>query len=168
MNAMTGNGTDNAPCCPRFEPAALDGRTHVWQDKLFIMDSVPLLFHRPLPGAVLRKVVSMWDKAQAARAIPLMADFLLLAHDTSPWRAEWYMTVSSAVPGAAEVRLSGTFLSKVFDGPYSSVPQWLKEMDGYVAARGHTVKKHYFYYTTCPKCAKLYGHNYVVAFAQVE
>lgn len=27
---------------------------------------------------------------------------------------------------------------------------------------------HEFHYTTCPKCAKLHGHNYVVAFAQVE
>lgn len=25
-----------------------------------------------------------------------------------------------------------------------------------------------FHYSTCPKCAKLHGHNYVVAFAQVE
>ena len=25
----------------------------------------------------------------------------------------------------------------------------------------------YFYYTTCPKCAKHYGHNYVVGFAEI-
>lgn len=29
------------------------------------------------------------------------------------------------------------------------------------------IKAQRFYYTTCPKCAKLHGHNYVVAFAQV-
>ena len=29
-------------------------------------------------------------------------------------------------------------------------------------------KDRYFYYTTCPKCAKKHGHNYVVGFAQVE
>ncbi|MGV8124230.1 MAG: hydrolase [Candidatus Xenobiia bacterium LiM19] len=23
-------------------------------------------------------------------------------------------------------------------------------------------------FTTCPKCARIYGHNYSVAFAQVE
>ena len=28
-------------------------------------------------------------------------------------------------------------------------------------------KKIYFYYTTCPKCAKKYGHNYIVSFAEV-
>jgi len=26
----------------------------------------------------------------------------------------------------------------------------------------------FFYYTTCPKCAKHYGKNYVVAFAEVQ
>jgi hypothetical protein len=155
-------------CCPRFEPAALDGKTHVWDNKLFMKDTVPQVFHIPLPGAVMRTVTRMWDKVQQAKAAPAMADFLLLAYDPSPWKSEYYMTIDAPVPGAAEARLSGTFLSKVFDGPYSSVPKWIKEMDSYAAARGHKVKKHYFYYTTCPKCAKLYGHNYVVAFAQVE
>lgn len=28
-------------------------------------------------------------------------------------------------------------------------------------------EKYYFHYTSCPKCAKIYGHNYVVAFAKV-
>ena len=45
--------------------------------------------------------------------------------------------------------------------------EWIKEMAEYVAEKGKTVKKYYFYYTTCPKCAKTYGHNYVVAFAKV-
>jgi hypothetical protein len=25
---------------------------------------------------------------------------------------------------------------------------------------------YFFYYTTCPKCAKKHGHNYTVAFAK--
>jgi hypothetical protein len=29
------------------------------------------------------------------------------------------------------------------------------------------LKKLYFSYTTCPACAKAYGKNYVVLFAQV-
>ncbi|MHC1707784.1 MAG: hydrolase [Bacteroidales bacterium] len=28
-------------------------------------------------------------------------------------------------------------------------------------------KKTYFYYTTCPKCAKAYGKNYVVSLVEV-
>ncbi|MEA1876850.1 MAG: hydrolase [Bacteroidota bacterium] len=34
--------------------------------------------------------------------------------------------------------------------------------------KGKTLKQMYFYYTTCPKCTKEHGHNYVVGFAQVD
>ena len=78
------------------------------------------------------------------------------------------MAVEKEVPDANNVKLSGTFLTKVFDGPYNAVPKWIKQMDEYVAEKGRKTKKYYFHYTTCPKCAKIYGHNYVVAFAQVE
>ena len=29
-----------------------------------------------------------------------------------------------------------------------------------------TPKNNYFFYTTCPKCAKAYGENYVVGVAE--
>lgn len=165
---MSAQGDKVSGCCPRFDPAALDGKTHVWDNKLFFRATVPQVFHFPLPGAVARTVTRMWDKAQAAKAAPPMEDFLLLAYDPSPWRSEYYMAITAPVPGEEEFRFSGTFVSKVFDGPYSAVPKWMKEMEEYAAARGEGIRKQFFYYTTCPKCARLYGHNYVVAFAQVE
>jgi len=33
--------------------------------------------------------------------------------------------------------------------------------------QGNIGREGYFYYTTCPKCAKKYGKNYVVLLAQV-
>jgi hypothetical protein len=41
-------------------------------------------------------------------------------------------------------------------------------MDEDLSSKGRSSQKYFFYFTTCPKCAKKYGHNYVVAFAQVE
>jgi len=41
-------------------------------------------------------------------------------------------------------------------------------MEKYVADKGKTLKKLYFSYTICPRCAKAYGKNYVVLFAQVD
>ena len=64
--------------------------------------------------------------------------------------------------------LSGTFLTKVFEGPYSDARRWAKEMTALVAARGRQLEKLYFAYTTCPACAKAYGKNYVIGFAQVK
>ena len=45
--------------------------------------------------------------------------------------------------------------------------QWITEMKNYVNGKGKTIRKQYFFYTTCPKCAKKYGKNYVVILAQV-
>jgi len=51
-------------------------------------------------------------------------------------------------PDIENVKISGTFLTKVFDGPYNAVPRWIKEMDGYVKSQGKQTLKYYFYYTT--------------------
>ena len=158
--------TQSGECCPKFDPAPWDEKTHIWKDKLFIRETLPQLFHMPLPWMVGRMIGRMWKKAQDAGAAPDLKDFLWLATDPSPWRSEHYVHVTKEVPNAENATITGTFVSKVFDGPYSAVPRWIKEMDGYLAEHGTKSKKYYFYFTTCPRCAKKYGHNYVVAFAQ--
>jgi hypothetical protein len=109
----------------------------------------------------------MWSKVKDAHADPSPEEFLLLAYDPSPWVSDLYMSTTTEVPGATNVTLSGTFLTKVFDGPYSAVPQWLSQMDRYVASKGKTTKRHFFYFPTCPSCARRTGHNYCVAFSEV-
>ena len=64
-------------------------------------------------------------------------------------------------------KIPGTFLSKVFEGPYSQTGKWIKEMKAYVESKGKELKELYLYYTTCPNCAKVYGKNYVVLLAAV-
>jgi len=34
--------------------------------------------------------------------------------------------------------------------------------------KGRTLKEVYAYYTTCPKCAETYQHNYIALFAKVD
>ena len=41
-------------------------------------------------------------------------------------------------------------------------------MERFVESRGFRTLKSYYFYTTCPKCAKEYGKNYVVAVSEVE
>ncbi|MBN2581240.1 MAG: hypothetical protein JXB10_19820 [Pirellulales bacterium] len=156
------------PCCPPFDPAVWDSKTVSWNEKPFIKDSLRLFFHIPWPPTIGRLMKRMWEKAQRANAAPDLSDFLVLAYDPSPWRGEYYMAVTNRVPDAENITISGTFFTKVFDGPFRDVPKWIKAMDVYVADRGQKTKKYYFHYTTCPKCAKIYGHNYVVAFAQIS
>jgi hypothetical protein len=155
-------------CCPEFDPSLWDGKILVWKDKTFIRESIPLLFHIPWPPMIGRMVVRMWNKAKKADALPEMDQAWVLATDTSPWRSVWYMAVTKEVHDAENATLSGTFFTRVFDGPYNAVPKWIKEMDKQLASDGKKAKTYYFHYTSCPKCAKLRGHNYVVAFAQID
>jgi len=154
-------------CCPRFDPEPWDNKTHQWVDKPFIMKRIPQFLHMPLPFTYARTITTMWNLAKDSGSAPEMKEFLLLAYDPSPWKSELYMSVTKEVPGAENIKLSGNFISKVFDGPYNGIPKYLKEFEDYLKQINKTSKKYYFYYTTCPKCAKKYGHNYIVAFSEI-
>jgi len=164
---MTVSKEDVAECCPKFDPALWDEKEFIWKDKFFVKDTMAQFMHIPLPGAFGKTVTRMWKKITEAEAKTELRDFIMLSAESSPWRGELYINTTKEVPGAENVKLSGTYLTRVFDGPYNAVPGWIKEMDRYVTQKGKSVEKYYFYYTTCPKCAKKYGHNYVVAFAKV-
>jgi hypothetical protein len=155
-------------CCPRFDPTLWDEKEVTWDNKAFIRENIPQFMHIPLPGFYGKAVTRMMEKIEAADAKTEEKDFLMLALDPSPWKSELYMNVTKEVPNADNVRLSGTFMTKAFDGPFNNIPVYIKEMDEYVGGKGQKVLKYYFYYTTCPKCAKKYGHNYIVVFAQVK
>ncbi|MFC1647186.1 hydrolase [Patescibacteria group bacterium] len=154
-------------CCQEFNPVGWDGKTHFWKDKLFIKDKIPQLFHIPIPAMIGKMITKQWKKATDAGAAPDLKDFLWLSYDPSPWVSEHYIYVTKEVPDAENVMFTGNYISKVFDGPYNYAPKWMKEMDKYLKDINQTPKKYYFYFTTCPKCAKKHGHNYVVLFAQV-
>jgi len=150
-------------CCKRFDPKSWDGKTVVLKNKLFLKARVLSFFHIPLNfGQVMKSSMEKICAAKAEAAEPLM-----LSDENSLWGADVYIAVSKEVPGAENVRLSGTFLSKVFEGGYDKMGGWIKQMSDYVASGGKAVEKLYFFYTTCPACAKAYGQNYTVILAKV-
>ena len=150
-------------CCPRFNPEPWDEKEVTFKDKLFVKDHVTSFFHIPLNfGKVM---VRNMEKIQAADA--LAPEPLLLSDEKSLWGADIYIAVAKDVPDSEMVSLSGTFLTKVFEGPYKNMGQWIKQMKAYLESKAAKMKKMYFFYTTCPKCAKHYGKNYVVILVQV-
>jgi hypothetical protein len=94
-------------------------------------------------------------------------DTLLLFRDPSAFKSEIYLSVTDSVPGANNVSISGTFIGKVFAGSYNAIPKFIKQIDEYLAAKGKKAKDYYIHYAYCPKCAKKYGNNYMIIFAQV-
>jgi hypothetical protein len=151
-------------CCARFDPAPYQDNEFTWRDELFVKEHVRSLFHVPLNmGKCVVRAKTLID---AAGAQPTTA--LMLSDEKSPWGADLYVLVTKPVPGAEVVKLPGTYLTKVFEGPFRDAPKWANAMREYVRTRGKALEKLYFAYTTCPACAKAYGENYVVTFAKVS
>lgn len=152
-----------AECCPRFNPEPWDDKIQTWENKRFVQDRVISFLHIPLNfGAVMKRNVAA---IEAAHARP--ERMVVLADENSLWGADVYLEVTKDVPRAKMTALSGTFLCKVFEGPYRDIRKWIDSMQALVKAQGKTLRKLYFFYTTCPKCAQKYGKNYVVLLAQV-
>jgi hypothetical protein len=152
-------------CCPRFDPRGWDAQELHFRDKLFARAKTHSLFHVPVD---MRRMFSKTLGAIEAAGAHSDADFIVLSRELSPWSAEHYFAVTKPVPGLEIVRLSGDFVTRVFEGPFSKLPQWAGELASGLAKEGRQVEKTFFFYTTCPRCAKQYGKNYVVAVAQVD
>jgi len=153
-------------CCPRFDPGLWDGKTVKFDDRLFVRDRVTSVFHIPLNfGSIMKRNMA---KIENANAVPPKKDYIVLSDETSPWGSDVYIAASRQVPDAENVKISGTFLTRVFEGPYKNVNSWIEEMKQYVFSKGKEIDQLYFFYTTCPSCAKAYGVNYVVLLAKVE
>jgi len=160
MNNQTINLTG---CCEPFNPDPWQDKEITWKDKIFVKDHVTSFLHIPLNmGKKVIKNMELIEKVNAKASQQLM-----LTDEKSLWGSDIYIDVSKEVPGAEMATLSGTFLTKVFEGPYQNAGKWADEMKEYVKSKGMELKKLYFSYTTCPKCAKAYGKNHVVLFAQI-
>jgi len=152
-------------CCPRFNPEGWDNQELHFKDKLFVKAKTRSIFHIPVNmRSVFTKISSAIEEAGAYD----YNDLIILSYDPSSWAGEHYFSVSKNVPGQKMVRMSGDFLTKVFEGPYKNAPKWEQEMETFVESKGKHVKKTFFFFTTCPKCAKFYGKNYIVAVSEIE
>lgn len=151
-------------CCPRFQPETFDEKELQLEDRRFIKDRVRCLFNMPLGfGKAMMRTMEKVEKVNAYTPEPP----LVLADHTSRWNMDLYYEVVKEIPGAENVVLEGTYLSKVFEGPFKDARKWCDQMAVWVKSQGREATKNLMYYTTCPRCAKVYGKNYVVILAAV-
>jgi len=150
-------------CCEPFNPEPWQDKEISWQNKIFVKDHVTSFLYIPLNmGKRIIKNMELIEKASAKAPYQLM-----LTDEKSLWGSDVYIAVTKDVPGAVMEKISGTFLGKVFEGPYKDAGKWMKEMVEFVKSKGKESEKIYFFYTTCPKCAKFYGKNYTVLLAKI-
>jgi hypothetical protein len=161
---MTTQSEPNATCCPEFNPTPWDDKTFEWTDKRFIKARVFTLFYMPVGfGRVMKKLDEKVKKAGA-----VIPDWLCLSDHTSSWNMDVYLAVDKEIAGAENTTLSGKFYSKVYEGPFNNTGKWCKDFEELAKSKGYSIKKWFMWYTTCPKCAKKYGKNYVAIISRVE
>ncbi|MBC8321837.1 MAG: hypothetical protein H8E34_14080 [Bacteroidetes bacterium] len=150
-------------CCPEFDPLLWDDKVFEWENKKFIKDKVASLCHIPLNfGQVMKRLDKKVSNSKAT--IP---DYLCLSHHKSKWKINVYLAVDKEIPGTENTTISGNFFSKVYEGSYSDTGKWAKDFENVAKSKGLEIKKMFMWYTTCPKCAKKYGKNYIVIISQV-
>jgi hypothetical protein len=54
----------------------------------------------------------------------------------------------------------------VYEGPFKDTAIWCKDFERLAKEKEFVINTWYMWYTTCPKCAKKYGKNYVVVLAR--
>lgn len=151
-------------CCPKFDPEGWDGRHLHFKDMPFVRATTRSLLHVPINmGTVFTRVQQNIEDAGAA---PLDG-YLVLSRDLSSTEAEHLFAVSRDVPQEEMVTMSGEYMTRVFEGPYRHAKNWVHDMEVAAEAAGHTAKRVFMFYTTCPKCARAYGKNYIVGIAEI-
>ncbi len=152
-------------CCAVPNINDWDEKEVIFKNKLFIKMHTRSILYVPINmSKVMARIQQLATNADAQMP---PQDAMILSRDLSPWKAEQLYAVSKPVDDAQNVTLSGTYITKVFEGPYQNAQKWYKSLLGLASSKGKTVQQTYFFYTTCPKCAKHYGKNYTIGLAQV-
>lgn len=162
--AETNYDNKETGCCASLDEARWESQEFVWKDKPFVKDHIREFLHVPLNfGSVMARDQAAIEQAQAYAQEPLW-----LVDEVSPWGSDVYIATDRPVPNMRTEYLSGTFMTKVFTGPFRDIGSWIAQTEASVGAHGKEVDKLYFFYATCPKCAKHFGKNQVVAFAKLK
>ena len=158
------NSVNTTGCCARFNPEGWEGARLQFRDKPFVRALTRSVLHVPLNmGTVFTRVLGKIE----GKAASAPEGFIVLSRDLSAWSGEHLFAVAGPVAGEEVVTLSGDFVTRVFEGPYAEAKHWHETLHDVSRAAGKPEGRAYFFYTTCPKCAKAYGKNYVVGFAEV-
>ncbi|MFA5141798.1 MAG: hydrolase [Candidatus Woesearchaeota archaeon] len=151
-------------CCLKFNPKPWDGKMFTWKNKRFIKDNVFTLFYMPINfGSVITKMIKKVENAKARTP-----DDVCLSDHTSMFNMNLYVAVNKEIPNAKNTTLSGKFMSKVYEGPFKNTGKWMEDFTKYAKTKKHDIKRMFMWYTTCPKCAKKYGKNYVVVIGKIQ
>ncbi|MBZ0274179.1 hypothetical protein K8I61_19220 [bacterium] len=156
--------TTETGCCPILKSTDWEEREFLWSDNLFLKRRYRAFFHMPLNfGEIIRQAMGEIEKTRAMPEHPIA-----LSCDETLFGGTLLISATRELPGWESVRLTGKFVTRLFEGRYSDTGRWIAAMKEYVARRGEAIDKLYTWYATCPNCATVYGAAQTVIIARVH
>lgn len=151
-------------CCPSLNKKEWDKKTHKWKNKPFYKTSYLSLFHVPLNiGDIVTKAMNVLEKRKLVKPPTIM-----LSKEDGMFSSTMLIEMARETSDLPLEKLNGEFVSMLFEGDYKDAGMWVKQMLDYVKSKGKETTQLYHWYVTCPKCAKEYGKNQTVIFAQLK
>lgn len=129
-------------CCPVPNIDAWQDNEVSFDNMKFIrMYTKSILFVPLNMGKVMTQIQKTAEDANAAMPANQV---MILTRDISPWKAEQLYAVSKSIKGADNITLNGTYLTKVFEGPYQNAKKWHDSLIEYAKSNGKKVGDVYF------------------------
>ena len=153
-------------CCAVPDVEAWDRRIVHFGDKRFIRMCTRSMLYVPLNMPAVMEALQ--SAAEGAGAAMPPREAMCMSRDLSPWKAEHLYAVAAPVEGVENEIISADFATMVFDGPFRDAKEWIAAVRSFAEESGRAPRDVYLFYTTCPRCAQHYGHNFVVALARLE
>lgn len=152
-------------CCPVFHPEEYDDQMYDLSEYEFIKDSTLSFMYMPLNmDKVFTRVVKAIDDSKQGYT----DRNLILSQDVSPFKCNHFFLAKGSVEGYESHHIEGQYYTKVYEGDFKDMQKWVKDFQSIFTLKNKALKQMFVYYTTCPNCAKVYGHNYVVLFGKIE
>lgn len=152
-------------CCPVFHPEEYDNQVFDLSDYQFIKDSTLSFMYMPVN---MDKVFTHAMNAINEDKQAYTDRYLILSKDINAFKCDHYFLTKGDVRGYETHKLEGKYRTKVYDGEFKDIPNWIKLFEKDLKENNEAFSDLYVFYTNCPNCAKVYGHNYVVLFGRIE
>ncbi|NCC65705.1 MAG: hypothetical protein EOM15_13730 [Spirochaetia bacterium] len=149
-------------CCPEFNPDSWKEKETTLDDRFFIKKQVRTFNFMPLNfGSVMTKAIEQIESFGAT-----VVENMVLSEHVGRWKMEVFIAVEKEIPELKTFKMHGTFLANVYEGPFRDTGIWTKEFERIAKNKEFPIGRWFMWYTTCPRCAKKYGKNYVVILGQ--
>ncbi len=156
-------GMTEEKCCPRLKKEDWDKKEVEWKEKPFYKTKYHSLFHIPINfGAVVGKAMEEIT-SRGLDEEPAMT----FSKEESIFSSTLLIALKRDAKDLETERLSGKYISMIFENGYRQTPKWIREVEKYIEGQGKVAKDFLFWYVTCPRCARKYGKTQTVILAKV-